>query len=1108
MADSMTQSAQISSSHGLNDGHTATSKDSKFSDSFFSSPVSLIQSPQDKRVVLGSDKPLENMATSLHFSSHSSSFSQVGYGIESSEPPEDYIERSFKEKRELFDSPFGTQMQDSPIKTSPVSERIKALEALAAKNDFDRNDSGFPHFKERHYEKSPTETHGISSRLSFQKRTMSNEQESPESPFEVLGEATRGSDLEDTTDWMRAHLPPAPDFNIEDPDLDEEKESPIMQEILVKGNSVDAPDVAPETFTGVPDQFMDSPIKVAEIMDEDNKQSKQESVEEYSKFDLSFLPTAYMWDKEEKTEVDTQGYQVVPDNQELPASPAPPEFESQSPPATQQMDHSSMQHYSTLKGNLEPAEILEVDSSGESDDTVIEEAGSIPAEGKNDLDIEPQKEEENIPDNKKQLIQVPIINVIETEEQVLSDDEEEQLEVEGVEDDNEKCQIVQSEGKESPEQCDQSEVPENISVETLNEENKTDHEISSQTNQMDSDAEYSPNPMMIKDDHESGIFLQSSPDSGGLNSEDSQVHSPMSQNVLSFEPLEESTLDKELGEILSDLPPHKNDHSNEPSDVETYLDHYASEELALKDQLNSDYFKENKRDKPELSNPSSLPDNQNISTFVKESFEENITEHFDETSNNCMLDNESVPEPPISDTLVDIHDGTETIIPQNMMPTDDSEDQRSAVETLDFTLQEQELSIHSISRQSPIQEIPPAPFHYSHNEQSGKISEDSGLMKNVAERPVITNSEAGVLASRDVLDRPDSPETISDTENVEPECSGTAATDSFVEFMKECLKSRQDEEPECFSPGEVTIDQNPKSDGPTSTQSSPAIIKDLEQEHLTISAVNVGTSQEEDEKPPIVKTVLKPDKATPNLEASITSSSAPQNIPNVNEPDALIAKEVEAIDIWVAEAYHLAEHVLTAILTHLSVNDLVHWRDPKKSGVVFGVSMLVLLSLAAFSVISVVSYLLLALLCVTISFRIYKSVVQAVQKSNDGHPFKALMEKDVTVPPETFRKHVDLCLNHINRVLKKMSRLFLVEDLVDSLKLAVFMWLLTYVGAVFNGITILILADILLFSVPPIYEKNKTQIDHYIDIARTQVNNTIAKLQEKLPGAMKRCKTD
>ncbi|XP_065125954.1 reticulon-3 isoform X2 [Paramisgurnus dabryanus] len=232
----------------------------------------------------------------------------------------------------------------------------------------------------------------------------------------------------------------------------------------------------------------------------------------------------------------------------------------------------------------------------------------------------------------------------------------------------------------------------------------------------------------------------------------------------------------------------------------------------------------------------------------------------------------------------------------------------------------------------------------------------------------------------------------------------------------------------------------------------------------------------------------------------MTQSSQISSSHGLNDGHSATSKDSKSSDSFISSPVSLIQSP--------QVCDLVHWRDPKKSGVVFGVSLLLLLSLAAFSVISVVSYLLLALLCVTISFRIYKSVIQAVQKSNEGHPFKALMEKDVTLPPETFRKHVDQCLTHVNCVLKKMSRLFLVEDLVDSLKLAVVMWVLTYVGAVFNGITLLILADILLFSVPPIYEKNKTQIDHYINIVRTQVNNTIAKLQEKLPGAMKRCKTE
>lgn len=191
-----------------------------------------------------------------------------------------------------------------------------------------------------------------------------------------------------------------------------------------------------------------------------------------------------------------------------------------------------------------------------------------------------------------------------------------------------------------------------------------------------------------------------------------------------------------------------------------------------------------------------------------------------------------------------------------------------------------------------------------------------------------------------------------------------------------------------------------------------------------------------------------------------------------------------------------------------SAIELVYWRDPKKSAAAFGLSLVVLVSLATFSVISVTSYLLLALLCVTITFRVYKSVIHAVQKSEEGHPFKALMERDISIPPETFRRSVDVGLTYVNRFTRQARRLILVQDLVDSLKLAGVMWFMTYVGAIFNGITILILADIIFFTTPLVYEKNKTQIDHYIELIRSRVEETMAKLQDKLPGAIKRTKAE
>ncbi|XP_078085994.1 uncharacterized protein LOC144504501 isoform X2 [Mustelus asterias] len=183
-----------------------------------------------------------------------------------------------------------------------------------------------------------------------------------------------------------------------------------------------------------------------------------------------------------------------------------------------------------------------------------------------------------------------------------------------------------------------------------------------------------------------------------------------------------------------------------------------------------------------------------------------------------------------------------------------------------------------------------------------------------------------------------------------------------------------------------------------------------------------------------------------------------------------------------------------------SVVDLIYWRDIKKTGLVFGASLFLLLSMTIFSIVSVIAYLALALLSVTISFRIYRGILQAVQKSDDGHPFKACLETDVAVSDELVHKYSDIGLGHINRVITELRRLFLVEDLVDSLKFSVLMWLLTYVGALFNGLTLLIIALVAVFSIPVVYERHQAQIDHYIGIVSKQIRDVTAKIQTKVPG--------
>ncbi|XP_072533365.1 reticulon-1a isoform X1 [Salminus brasiliensis] len=186
------------------------------------------------------------------------------------------------------------------------------------------------------------------------------------------------------------------------------------------------------------------------------------------------------------------------------------------------------------------------------------------------------------------------------------------------------------------------------------------------------------------------------------------------------------------------------------------------------------------------------------------------------------------------------------------------------------------------------------------------------------------------------------------------------------------------------------------------------------------------------------------------------------------------------------------------------VVDLLHWRDVRQSGLLFGSVLLLLFSLTQFSVVSVVAYLALATLSATISFRVYKSVLQAVQKTDEGHPFKAYLEVEIALSPEQISKYVEKVQLYVNYTLKELRRLFLVQDLVDSIKFAVLMWLLTYVGALFNGLTLLILAVVSMFSMPVVYEKYQTQIDQYVGLVRTQVNSIMGKIREKVPGAKRK----
>merc|ERR1712045_552846 len=179
----------------------------------------------------------------------------------------------------------------------------------------------------------------------------------------------------------------------------------------------------------------------------------------------------------------------------------------------------------------------------------------------------------------------------------------------------------------------------------------------------------------------------------------------------------------------------------------------------------------------------------------------------------------------------------------------------------------------------------------------------------------------------------------------------------------------------------------------------------------------------------------------------------------------------------------------TMLLSNPRVRSLVYWDNPRDSGIVCGALLVCLLAVRYISLISVIGNLSLALVTATMSFRIYKSVLAAVNKNQEGHPFKAFLDVDIRIPEAQLTAAVENAGARINGLLAALKAAILVENLVESAKFAVGMYLVTLVWA---GI----------FSLPRIYKDNQAKIDEALMPLLTKYEELAGKVSAALPASV------
>lgn len=184
----------------------------------------------------------------------------------------------------------------------------------------------------------------------------------------------------------------------------------------------------------------------------------------------------------------------------------------------------------------------------------------------------------------------------------------------------------------------------------------------------------------------------------------------------------------------------------------------------------------------------------------------------------------------------------------------------------------------------------------------------------------------------------------------------------------------------------------------------------------------------------------------------------------------------------------------------MTLPSVVYWEDPVQSGAIFGSVLVGLVSLASCSLLSVVSYSCLSLLTLVLLVKLYSFVMVKAGKAEAGSdPLAKVAAFPLTVPAETINNVAPCLAGSLNAAVTELRRLFLVESMVDTIKFGLSLWLLTYVGAWFNALTLIILAWVAFFTLPKVYINNQTQVDEVLAKVMAQVEEVKGKVVALIP---------
>ena len=83
---------------------------------------------------------------------------------------------------------------------------------------------------------------------------------------------------------------------------------------------------------------------------------------------------------------------------------------------------------------------------------------------------------------------------------------------------------------------------------------------------------------------------------------------------------------------------------------------------------------------------------------------------------------------------------------------------------------------------------------------------------------------------------------------------------------------------------------------------------------------------------------------------------------------------------------------------------------------------------------------------------------------------------DLTISDARIQEMSSCVSSKLNCAILELRKLFLIDNMMDSIKFGLGLWFVTYIGAWFNAMTLVILAWVGLFTIPKVNDADRNEL--------------------------------